>query len=284
MNNCKLCNSTNVFKRNGKVRDNNSIGVLECYNCGLVFLSSFEHIKNNYYEESHQHDDPLEYRTFIEYENDDNRRFEYCKLKIEDKKHLDFGCGEGGFLLKTQKITKFSYGFELEEKSIMKIRDKKIKVFLSFKEMENYKKYYDIITLFHVLEHMEDPISILLELKEYINETGEIMIEVPNSDDILLNLYNNEGFSNFYWSCHLYIYNIRFLNLLFKKVGLKINYIQQIQRYPLSNHLYWLANNYHGGHFKWSFLDNDMIQEGYKKTLCSLGMCDTLIANVGLGL
>ena len=95
----------------------------------------------------------------------------------------------------------------------------------------------------------------------------------------MLKFYNNDGFSNFYWSCHLYLFNPSTLKILLNKAGLKINYIQQIQRYPLSNHLYWLSKNKHGGHLIWSFLDSDVLSLEYKNRLASIGMCDTLIVN-----
>ncbi len=35
---CLLCDSRSVKRRSGKVRDNESIKILECNNCGFVFL------------------------------------------------------------------------------------------------------------------------------------------------------------------------------------------------------------------------------------------------------
>ena len=108
---------------------------------------------------------------------------------------------------------------------------------------------YDIITMFHVLEHIPDPKSILGELTEMLADNGQIIVEVPNADDVLLTLYHNEPFSHFtYWSCHLFLYTATTLQMLFDQTNLKVNYIKQVQRYPLSNHLYWLANGRPGGH------------------------------------
>ena len=147
-NSCYMCGSTGIDIVEGSVRDNDKLLILKCKNCDLIFLSSFEHIKKDYYNDSHQHDDPLEYRTPIEYNEDDDRRFKYCKLWIENKKHLDFGCGEGGFLLKTQNITNISHGWELEDLPRNSLRKKSVKVFSSFKEMEGFEGFYDIITVF----------------------------------------------------------------------------------------------------------------------------------------
>jgi hypothetical protein len=105
-----------------------------------------------------------------------------------------------------------------------------------------------------------------------------LIIEVPNADDVLLTLYKNKAFSCFtYWSPHLYLYTTSTLRMLAKKVGLHTEAIQQEQRYPLSNHLYWLAEGKPGGHIQWNFLNNPVLETAYKHTLASVGKCDTIV-------
>ena len=140
---------------------------------------------------------------------------------------------------------------------------------------------YNIITMFHVLEHIPDPKSILSELSELLADDGQIIVEVPNADDALLTLYQCGPFSHFtYWSCHLFLYTVKTLEMLFGQVNLKVNYIKQIQRYPLSNHLYWLANGNPGGHQKWHFLDSPELHAAYEKKLAAIGECDTIVVSV----
>jgi len=122
--------------------------------------------------------------------------------------------------------------------------------------------------IFHVLEHIPDPRSILIELSEMLSDDGQIIVEVPNADDVLLTLYHNEPFSRFtYWSCHLFLYAAKTLEMLFNQVNLKVSYIKQVQRYPLPNHLYWLANGRPGGHQKWHFLNSSELQAAYELIL-----------------
>ncbi len=137
--------------------------------------------------------------------------------------------------------------------------------------------------MFHVLEHIPDPKSILSELSEMLAGDGQIIVEVPNADDALLTLYNNSPFSQFtYWSCHLFLYTVKTLQMLFDQINLKVNYIKQIQRYPLSNHLYWLANGRSGGHLKWHFLDSPELHASYEKQLGTIEKCDTIMASVSM--
>ena len=52
---CKLCGSKKNKKRKGSVRDKKDLKILECENCGLVFLSDQSHINDNFYAESKMH-------------------------------------------------------------------------------------------------------------------------------------------------------------------------------------------------------------------------------------
>ena len=142
---------------------------------------------------------------------------------------------------------------------------------------------FDLITSFHVFEHLIDSASSLKSSSSLLNQGGEIIIEVPSCDDALLTLYNSESFAKFtYWSQHLFLFNQKTIELLVNKANMKINWVKQVQRYGLSNHLYWLSNNLPGGQKSWSFLNSKLLDELYAKQLASVGKCDTLIFSVGI--
>jgi hypothetical protein len=113
---CYLCGGTEVNKRPGSVRDKPDLEVLECASCGKVFLSSFDHIKEGFYEGSEMHgEEAPEIQTwFRETAWDDERRFRYLKQVLPNRKLLDFGCGAGGFLLKARDLTATAHGVEPE--------------------------------------------------------------------------------------------------------------------------------------------------------------------------
>jgi len=203
---------------------------------------------------------------------------------LSNKKLLDFGCGTGGFLLKAQNLAAITHGVELETHLNSHYKNRNLTVFQNLSDIPNDiqgGREYDIITMFHVLEHIPDPKSILIELSEILADGGQIIVEVPNADDALLTLYQCEPFSNFtYWSCHLFLFTVKTLKMLFSQVNLKVNYTKQIQRYPLANHLYWLANGKPGGHQKWNFLNSPELHTAYEKQLAAIGKCDTILASV----
>ncbi len=282
---CYLCGGTEFNKRPGSVRDRPELEVLECASCGLVFLSSFDHIEDFFYENSEMHgEEMLDTKTWLrETAWDDERRFQYFKSVLPNRSLIDFGCGAGGFLLKARELAVIAHGVEPETCLNSHYESSDLTVFQNLSDIPNDIRGggYDIITMFHVLEHIPDPRSVLRELSEMLASDGQIIVEVPNADDALLTFYNNNPFSHFtYWSCHLFLYTAKTLQMLFDQMNLKVNYIKQVQRYPLSNHLYWLANGKPGGHQKWHFLNSPELHAAYEKQLAAIGKCDTIVASV----
>jgi 2-polyprenyl-3-methyl-5-hydroxy-6-metoxy-1,4-benzoquinol methylase len=282
MASCYLCGEKKAFiKRPGRVRDNQDLDVLECQSCGLVFLSSFQHILEGFYENSQMHDGKVAIEDWVhQTAEDDERRFRMFRSIITNKSILDFGCGNGGFLRRINQVAALAVGVEPERRLQTSFQKEQLNVYSNINEVN---QSFDIITLFHVLEHIPDPEKLLKQLVNKLNAAGSIIIEVPNADDALLTLYQSSPFSHFtYWSCHLFLFNRNTLALLAKKAGLKTNYIKQLQRYPLSNHLHWLAKSAPDGHILWSFLDSQELHGAYEKQLSSIGVCDTLLASFGV--
>jgi 2-polyprenyl-3-methyl-5-hydroxy-6-metoxy-1,4-benzoquinol methylase len=279
---CYLCHTTDLSIVEGKVRDYESMKILKCNNCGLIFLETFEHIDNMYYKESKMvYETNLDIETWVKVNYIQNQqRADWLSPLLINKTVLDFGCGEGGFLLDIKPFTKTCLGVEKSKLARERLQNEfKISVFSNIADIP--MKNLDVITIFHVIEHLPDPISVLKEISEYLDSKGTIIIETPNANDALLSLYKCKPFSEFtYWGCHLYLFTESTLATMVKKAGFKINYIKQIQRYPLSNHLYWLANGKPNGHAIWECLNTPTLKDAYENLLSNLGICDTLITSI----
>lgn len=282
--NCFLCGNSDIELFHKGTRDNKNIDVLKCKKCGLVFLSSFEHIHNEFYENSGMYKkDNLKIQKWreITYE-DDTRRANMLKKTIERKDILDFGCGNGGFLEYSKLNANRICGIEIDRAAREDLISHGYTV---WEQIDECDQEFDIITLFHVLEHLENPVEYLLKLKGILkkNSQSQIIIEIPNADDALVTLYHSEPFADFtYWSLHLYLFNHENINLLANKAGLKVNWVKQIQRYSLANHLYWLSEGKPGGHNIWSFMEDEKMKSQYEEILGKQNMCDTLLISLVL--
>jgi 2-polyprenyl-3-methyl-5-hydroxy-6-metoxy-1,4-benzoquinol methylase len=268
-----------AFLEHKGTRDNNSIDVYKCTECGTKFLNV---INENDYENGFMHESDnrlldLDIAKRLESSReDDERRCNMVKNICNGKNILDFGCGFGGFLDNISSISKSCSGVELGRIERQYLTSKGVKVFKTIDECG--QKKYDVITMFHVFEHLNNPKMWLDKISNHIVEDGYLIIEVPNANDALLSLYECEKFADFtYWSAHLFLYTKKSLSMVIKSVG-KFDIISdgQVQRYPLSNHLMWLAKGKPAGQVKWNMLNSGELEKAYFDTLKELDMCDTL--------
>ena len=113
---------------------------------------------------------------------------------------------------------------------------------------------------------------------------GHILIEVPHAEDYLLSSLACEEFKQFtLWSQHLVLHTRESLRKILNFVGLEEIKIEGVQRYPLSNHLNWLANGKAGGHkSSLSSLDSDALCNAYQNALARVDATDTLSFSVRL--
>ena len=106
-----------------------------------------------------------------------------------------------------------------------------------------------------------------------------MIIEVPHARDALFTIYDCEKFKQFtFWSEHLILHTKTSLKLILNAAMFSSFEIYGYQRYPLSNHLYWLSKGMPGGQDKWPELISDKLNFEYKEQLSKLDRTDTLIA------
>jgi len=98
---------------------------------------------------------------------------------------------------------------------------------------------FDIITLFHVLEHLADPVSFLRGIKRLLKPDGIFVCEVPNVSEMLLGIC--PAYNDFYWiRAHLNYFRKETLSDCFRRAGYDDVEMRFEQRYGLANLLNWL--------------------------------------------
>jgi len=282
---CYLCGSGRRHRKEGRVRDAPELPIWECEGCGLVSLGAGVGRDGDFYADSGMHgsEAPDAQAWLRESERDDRRRIAFLASRLAGSRLLDLGCGAGGFLAHAGALATSATGIEPERRLAGHFRALGLTVHSDLGALPEDSRF-DLITAFHVIEHLADPREILRRLAARLADSRSgLIVEVPAATDALLSLYRSSSFSNFtYWSCHLYLFDASTLRRLAEQAGLRVDFIRQVQRYPLSNHLHWLAAGRPGGHRTWAFLDTPELERAYESTLASLGLCDTLIAGFAL--
>ena len=206
----------------------------------------------------------------------DKRRYNQFKNLFFNKNLLDYGCGWGGFLREV-KNAKSLTGFEVRQECLDYLKNKRnIKLIKSLDKL-NHK--FDIITLFHVLEHLSNPLDVLKKLKKTLKPNGKIIIEVPSANDFLLSINNLSSFKKFtLWSEHLMLHTEKSIRKFLTICGFKKVKILYYQRYNFENHLGWFINGEPGGHEFFKGLVDDKFKDQYIKFLKRSRKTDTLLA------
>jgi 2-polyprenyl-3-methyl-5-hydroxy-6-metoxy-1,4-benzoquinol methylase len=105
---------------------------------------------------------------------------------------------------------------------------------------------YDVICAFQVLEHVEDPVVFLRELRQSAKKGATLFIEAPNLNDPLLSIWNVEAYQKFFYhSAHLHYFTETSLKKAamlagFSEAQIEVSFTQD---YNLLNHLNWIMNN-----------------------------------------
>jgi 2-polyprenyl-3-methyl-5-hydroxy-6-metoxy-1,4-benzoquinol methylase len=244
-------------------------------------LSKMDHAESNYYvEREAQQEECYETQAgTVETPRlyDNVRRGKAFGPYVAHKRWLDVGCGLGGALDEMAGTAVWACGLEINKQRQDIVQSKGHNCVASFHEIESAS--VDVVTLFHVLEHIVEPIEILRQVKRILRPSGIVIIEVPHARDALFDLYGSEPFKNFtFWSEHLVLHTRQSLIALVHEAGFKGAEVTGIQRYPLSNHLHWLSKGRPGGHEVWHFLGTEQLDLQYQASLANIDATDTLIA------
>jgi 2-polyprenyl-3-methyl-5-hydroxy-6-metoxy-1,4-benzoquinol methylase len=136
---------------------------------------------------------------------------------------LDYGCGTADFLHFCQTKGWITTGVEPSGQA-RKIASQKKSFPPIFPDIQFVESKFDIITLWHVLEHLPNLNATIGELKQHLNATGSLVIAVPN-----LNSWDSKYYVK-HWAAldtprHLWHFTTNSLTHLLKKHELTIKRI-----------------------------------------------------------
>lgn len=200
--------------------------LVRCSHCGFVFLYPRPDEKEieNYYEDEDYQPHQKDPKSFSEYiyqkvrvwNNSYKRRL--IENLISKSSILDYGCGTGEFLLEMQHAGWVTYGFEPAVKAKTVAQQYGLRL---LKSPEDLKTPVDVMTLWHVLEHVHQPISLLNQLKEYLSADGLLIIAVPNPRSVDSRMFGKNWVA-YDAPRHLYHFRPKDIDSLLHSLGFKI--------------------------------------------------------------
>jgi len=200
--------------------------LVRCSQCGFIFLyprPDEREIVNFYEDEDYQphQKDPKSFSEYV-YQRVRIWNNRYKRRLIENLisrgSILDYGCGTGEFLLEMQHAGWVTYGFEPAPKANKIAQQYGLTVLESPDQLE---ATIDVVTLWHVLEHLHQPDTLLNKLKKQLSSDGLFIIAVPNPTSIDSRMFRNSWVA-YDAPRHLYHFRPKDIESLLHSIGFKI--------------------------------------------------------------
>jgi 2-polyprenyl-3-methyl-5-hydroxy-6-metoxy-1,4-benzoquinol methylase len=184
---CNLCGQSNFTVLE---EDQPPFRVLKCNNCSLIFVyphpdhsELIGHYNKNYYVD------------WIGTQKD--KRIRMWEERLHKLKRfrsggwlLDVGCGEGLFLHLAKENGWQISGTELSSYAAG-YASNSLKVDIFCGEILDAgfpRDFFDVVTMWHVLEHVKDPKAYLREVRHILKHEGLLVIAVPNVNAMIMQI------------------------------------------------------------------------------------------------
>jgi len=138
---------------------------------------------------------------------------------------LDIGCGEAAFVRLGLAAGLDAYGLDQAEEAVL-LADLPGRIFSgSERELIERGEKFDLITLFHALEHMLDPFAYLRGLQKLLSRPGGLIVQVPNRDSLQARVFGRRWYG---LDCprHVCNYSLFAVLYLLGKAGYRIRRVR----------------------------------------------------------
>ena len=205
--------------------------VVKCKLCGLVYVNpqpDKEELINSYSKEY--------YSEWISLQRKSRLRLWRRRLKGLEKykkrgKILDVGCGVGTFLDIAKKNGWEVYGTEISECGCRYAQENfNLDAFHGeLKEANFSDNLFDVVTLWHVIEHLTNPLKTLREVRRILKKDGLLVVATPNIGNYIMRILyplvrrkRLKLFSIDDKELHLYHFSTETIQKAIEKAGFKI--------------------------------------------------------------
>jgi ubiquinone/menaquinone biosynthesis C-methylase UbiE len=177
------------------------------------------------------------------------KRLKFVEKLVGQGKILDVGCATGAFLeeIKLSRADCWeTYGVEPNQQAAhIAQKVSGARIFSGMLEAAKYpNNFFDVVTMWDVLEHVFSPKATLLEIKRILKPDGVVVFSLPNLDSWDATLFKH------YWvgydvPRHMHVFSSRTLNLLLSQTGfveIKRNCVAGSHFYFMSNVMFYLRS------------------------------------------
>ena len=241
---CGICSHKDVSLRYSK----KDFSIAQCHSCGVLFRipqPTFEEVRQlyttSYYNPWHLEKEggvkKIKMDTF-------EKRLREIQTYVSGGKILDVGCATGFFLEKAKSKGFEPYGLELSEFSFKEAQNKfGDHIFLgTIEDIPFENNFFDVITMFDLLEHVKDPVATLRRCEAILKPQGIIVAVLPDVSSISAKLMGRNW--THYKKEHLYYFSKRTISELLKQESYEVVRITPASKVMNLEYLYHQFTQY----------------------------------------
>jgi len=225
---CPICTSQNVKLA---LKLESPLGgvwdIYECENCAIQFIyptpssEELDQFYNQFYwggsvERTKRLAYPSAWQSYW------RRQWKVIKILINNKtcgRVLDFGCG-GGHFLDNAGTGWEKYGIELSEEARRVVERRGIKTYETLEDATFPDDFFDVITMFAVIEHLPNPKEVVKELTRVLKRNGLFLIMTGDVRSVKAKIKGKK------WHMyrppeHLYFFCAQSLDFLMSSLGFR---------------------------------------------------------------
>ena len=167
------------------------------------------------------------------------------RLPRAPRSFLDIGCGSGRFLRTMERHgipRQRLYGLELDERVVQDLRGQGYQAFCERIETTESipSGSVDLATMFHVIEHVEDPGAVIRNVRRCLAPGGVFAIETPNLLSVDARLFKRTYWGGYHIPRHWHLFTPTTLSRLLKDNGLEVLAISY-----QTGHSFWMYSFHH---------------------------------------
>jgi SAM-dependent methyltransferase len=268
MQNCRICGSTELkVYYKGPIRKGKFGGQLieivelsQCNQCKTVALPESLVLPADFYE-SETYRLSLGEGADIEsfwrlHDPEQSKRLAFTGTGIiRNKVVCDVGCGGGSFLNLVQGLARSIIAIEPCRVFHRALKQNGFQVYPYVSDaVENHRGTVDVAVSFATLEHVNNPLAFLQDIRALLRPGGVLILSTPNLEDILLEALPDVYPGFFFRAQHLWYFSGKSLQNILELAGFTRIKVVGYQRFGIGNFLSWLLDKGPKGNVKFDYV------------------------------
>jgi len=211
--------------------DNRPFSYYRCVHCGLVFLSPIPADLGRYYPETYYVLPPSQRQLAIEAQSH-QPKLDIVQRLVSHGRMLEIGSAYGAFAFLAKRAGFEVEAIEMDERCCRFLEDAVgVRAHQSDDPLSSLERLgrFDVIALWHVIEHLRDPWTLLDTVPDHLLPGGVLAIATPNPGSLQFRIFRHR-WAHLDAPRHLHLIPMSLLESRMHKAGMTVAYVSSSDR------------------------------------------------------